>query len=511
LISPTASTDHLAVRSPVRLRPDPRRVVTKLFVPGDDAPPYGSRAAAVIDRVMAMDETAVKEMLAATLEQFEDRHTRLVETFADHFTSISHRLALSARPSLARRQLIGAYFTHEYSVEGAALFNPSIVAHPDQSGLADGRLRFVMSVRAVGEGHLSSIGFRTGVIGPDDRLELDEPGPHLVTGRHRRVLCDRALFYGKLTEEGHDDELTSYLHRNLTARFTGEELEQALDSLHPQLLTRPSVQRTIERIHEIAANNYEVAFPDDSVLDERVLWPVGPSETHGMEDARFVRFTEDADAAVGKPGEPGGGVPAPIYYATYTAYDGQHIAPQLLETSDFRTFRASQLTGSAAVNKGMALFPRRVGGRYLALSRHDRESTSLSVSDDLHSWHDPQKLQTPEFPWELVQIGNCGSPIETEAGWLMLTHGVGPMRSYAISVVLLDLEDPSRILAALPEPLLTAQPDERDGYVPNVVYSCGGLVHQDSLLLPYGMSDTGIGFARVDLPTLLERLADQRR
>jgi predicted GH43/DUF377 family glycosyl hydrolase len=488
-----APAEDLVTRTALRLRPDPSRVIVKLFVPGDDAPPYGSRAAAVIDRVMAMDETTVETVLAATLKSFEDRHSRLAETFADHFTSISHRLESGARPSAARRQLIGAYFSHEYAVEGAALFNPSIVVHPDQSGLRADQLRFVMSVRAVGEGHVSSIGFRTGVMGPGADLVMDEPGRHLVTGRHRRVLCDRSLFYGKLAEEGYDDELTAFLHRNLGARFTGDELTKALAALHPQLLTRPSVHRTIERIHEIAANNYEVEFPEENALDERVLWPVGPSESRGMEDARFVRFTETGGASV--------------YYATYTAYDGQHIAPQLLETEDFRTFRASQLAGSAAVNKGMALFPRKVGGRYLALSRHDRESNSVAFSGDLHVWRDPRPLQLPEFPWELVQIGNCGSPIETEAGWLVLTHGVGPMRTYAISAILLDLDDPYRVLAALPEPLLTAQSDERDGYVPNVVYSCGALVHQDSLLLPYGMSDTGIGIARVDLPALLDRLS----
>jgi predicted GH43/DUF377 family glycosyl hydrolase len=487
-----APAGELAARTPIRLSPDPRRVITKLFVPGDDAPPYGSRATAVINRVMAMDEKTVDMVLATTLDSFAGRHSRLADTFTDHFTSISHRLELSARPSAARRQLIGAYFTEEYAIEGAALFNPSIVAHPDQSGLREGQLRFVMSVRAVGEGHLSSIGFRTGVVGPGEALNLDNPGRHLVTGRHRQVLCDRSLLYGKLAEEGHDDEVAAFLHRNLAARFTGEELEKALEALHPQLRTRPGMHRTMERIHDIAANNYEVEFPAESALSERVLWPVGPSESHGMEDARFVRFTE-----------PDG---TQVYFATYTAYDGQHIAPQLLETTDFRTFRASQLAGPAAVNKGMALFPRQVGGRYLALSRHDRESTSLAASGDLHTWQALRTLQLPEQPWELVQIGNCGSPIETEVGWLLLTHGVGPMRTYVISAVLLDLEDPGRVLAALPEPLLTAQRDERDGYVPNVVYSCGALVHQDTLLLPYGMSDSSISIARVHLPALLDRL-----
>jgi predicted GH43/DUF377 family glycosyl hydrolase len=494
-VVPTAPTDDLVMRGPLRLRPDPCRVITKLFVPGDDAPPYGSRAAAVINRVMAMDEATVHSVLATTMLRFEARHRDLADTFADHYASISHRLDRAARPSPERRRLIGAYFSHEYAIEGAALFNPSLVAHPDQDGLQTDQLRFVMSVRAVGEGHLSSIGFRSGVIGPGDRLELDEPGRFPVTGRHHRVLCDRKLLDGILAEEGHDDELAAFLRRNLSPRFTGDELDRALATLHPQLLTRLSAQHTIERIHQIAANNYAVEFPADTALDERVLWPVGRSESRGMEDARFVRFTE--------PDEPD---TPPVYYATYTAYDGRNIAPQLLETSDFLAFRASQLTGAAAANKGMALFPRKVGGSYLALSRHDRESNALTASDDPHTWSAPRTLQVPRQPWELVQLGNCGSPIETEAGWLVLTHGVGPMRSYAIGAILLDLHDPYRVLAALPEPLIVPQEDERDGYVPNVVYSCGALVHQDALILPYGTSDTGIAFARVQLPALLERL-----
>lgn len=495
--SPTAPDDDLVVRATLRLRPDPRRVITKLFVPGDDAPPYGSRAAAVIARVMAMDEATVNSVLAAAMRRFETRHRDLAEIFTDHYASISHRLDPTARPSRERRQLIGAYFSHEYAIEGAALFNPSIVAHPDQHGLQAGQLRFVMSVRAVGEGHLSSIGFRTGVIGPGDRLEFDIPGPYPVTGRHHRVLCDRALLDGILAEEGHDDELAAFLRRNLRPQFTGDELDRALAALHPQLRIRASAHHTIERIHEIAANNYAVEFPADSSLDERVLWPVGRSESHGMEDARFVRFT--------RPDAP------PVYYATYTAYDGQHIAPQLLETSDFRAFRASQLTGAAAANKGMALFPRKVGGRYLALSRHDRESNSLAASDDPHTWPTPRTLQVPTAAWELVQVGNCGSPIETEAGWLVLTHGVGPMRSYAIGAMLLDLHDPYRVLATLPEPLITPREDERDGYVPNVVYSCGALAHQDTLILPYGTSDAAITLGRVHLPALLDRLQPTRR
>jgi predicted GH43/DUF377 family glycosyl hydrolase len=241
----------------------------------------------------------------------------------------------------------------------------------------------------------------------------------------------------------------------------------------------------------MAASNYTVEFDEGHDLSERVLWPTGPAESHGMEDARFVRFSDGDD---------------PVYYATYTAYDGSLVAPQLLATSDFRTFTVSQLSGPSARNKGMALFPRRIGGRYTALSRWDRESNAIGYSDDGHRWSEAITVQAPTHPWELIQLGNCGSPIETPAGWLVFTHGVGPMREYAIGVVLLDLDEPERLIAALSEPLLVADESEREGYVPNVVYSCGPMIHGETIVLPYGCSDSSVRTATVDLSLLLERL-----
>ncbi|MGH3794518.1 MAG: glycoside hydrolase family 130 protein [Pseudonocardiaceae bacterium] len=487
----------IVTRAPLRLWPDSQRVITKMFVPGEERPEHESRSAAVIRRVMALDEETVRDALRRTMRLFEGRHRHLENTFSEHFDSVSHRLSRETELSPQRRLLIGAYFTHEYSVESAALCNPSMVTHPDQSGLAPGQVRFVMSVRAVGEGHLSSIEFRTGVIDHGGQLQVDTPRRFVTTGRSHPPVYERALFEGKLAEFGHDDEICAVLHRRLPAQFTGAELEEMLDALHPQLLARQEAHRTIERIHWIAACNYVSEFPPDTTISERVLWPAGPAERHGMEDARFVRFAEDDGTRT--------------YYATYTAFDGGTVAPQLVETQDFRTFHISQLTGSAARNKGMALFPRRVGHRFMALSRGDGESTAIVASDDIRSWGQPRTLQTPDRAWELIQVGNCGSPIETTEGWLVLTHGVGPMRVYSVGALLLDLDHPQQVLAALPDPLLSANAVDRDGYVPNVVYSCGGLLHENILVIPYGASDTTIGIATVPLTELLNRMVPAPR
>jgi predicted GH43/DUF377 family glycosyl hydrolase len=349
-----------------------------------------------------------------------------------------------------------------------------------------------MSLRAVGEGHLSCIEFRTGVVGPGPEVRIDHPGRFLVTGRDQSPRYERELFHGVLAELGDDNESTAFVLDALPERFTQAELDTALGALGDQVLTRSTALQTMERIGRVAASNYSTAFPEDSSIGERVLWPVGPAESHGMEDARFVRFLDDGGTAT--------------YYATYTAFDGVRVAPQLLETTDFRTFRVTQLTGPAAKNKGMALFPRRVGGRYMALSRWDRESNAIVSSADLRSWGAAATLQSPEEPWELLQLGNCGSPLETPEGWLVFTHGVGPMRVYSIGAVLLDLDDPTRVRARLPVPLLAPDESERDGYVPNVVYSCGALVHGDTVVLPYGIGDREVGIAVISLRRLLDGL-----
>ena len=326
---------------------------------------------------------------------------------------------------------------------------------------------------------------------------IDKPGGLLVAGRPQPTVYERDAFRAQLAELGSDDETAHLVLDGLGPRFDKAALDQAVARLDRHVLSRKAARETVRRLAWIAANNYEVAFPEETAIDERVLVPTGPTEGHGIEDARFVRFVND-DGSV-------------MYYATYTAYDGSHVAPQLIATADFRRFRVHQLSGPAAKNKGMALFPRRIGGRYVALSRCDRESMSLATSDDLWSWGPPTTIQSPEPSWDLIQIGNCGSPIETPDGWLVLTHGVGPMRTYVIGASLLDLDDPSRVVATLPDPLLTPAPEERDGYVPNVVYSCGGMVHGEVLVLPFGFSDRAIGIALVDLTMLADRFRSSAR
>ena len=483
---------ELATRSAVRIRPEPSRVIAKLFVPGEEVPENESRTAAVIARVLSLDEHQVAEVLTRTFESFDGRHRDLRGTFVSHFETIAHRIPRGEEVSELRQLLIGSYFTHEYSIEGAALCNPSMVAHPDQDGLADDQTRFVLSARAIGEGHLSCIELRTGVVGPGTRIEVDPITPFTSLGRVLPADYDRRLFESLLSEHADDDEVVAFLHRHLPARFSAEDLDHTLRNLPDGLTSRQGTHRTIERIQWIAASTYDLEFPPDTRLSERVLWPNGPTERRGMEDARFVRFTEDGGDA--------------SYYATYTAFDGSTVVPQRLQTKDFRVFHATQFSGPAAANKGMALFPRKVGGRYLALSRWDRENTSITTSADNQTWGEAHTIQTPARSWELTQIGNCGSPIETERGWLVLTHGVGPMRTYSIGAILLDLEHPERLIASLDDPLISPDARERDGYVPNVVYSCGAMRHRDTLVVPYGISDNEIGFATVPIPALLARM-----
>ncbi len=494
--SPAVATHGLVTRSAQRLAPDPGRVIAKLFVPGEELPEHESRTALVVSRVLALSDAEVDAALSAALAAFTARHRDLRGTFADHFETIAHRIPRATPLSGPRRLLIGSYFTHEYAIEGAALCNPSMVAHPDQSGLAPGETRFVLSARGIGEGHMSCIEFRTGVAGPDGRIDLQPPGPYAGTGRVRSPHYESQQFEAMLSATGDDDEVAAFLHRHLPRRFDAVQLGQTLERLPARLTARQATHRTIERIRWIAASSYDLGFQRDTAISERVLWPNAPTERRGMEDARFVRFTDEHGAA--------------SYCATYTAFDGASVTPQRLHTTEFRTFQITQLTGPAASNKGMALFPRQVGGSYLALSRWDRESISLATSPDNQTWSIGETVHAPGRVWELTQVGNCGSPIETEAGWLVLTHGVGPMRTYSIGAILLDLDHPARVLASLPEPLITATARERDGYVPNVVYSCGAMRHQDALVIPYGTSDTAIAFATVSIPHLLDRMRSPR-
>ena len=485
--------DHpLLSRTRHRLAPDASRTVSRLFVPGQETLIRGdSRAKTVIDRVLAMTEVEADRTLARTTGRFAGRLRDLDGTLDRHFALVAHRLGAGITVSAARRRLIGAYFTQQYALEAAALFNPSIVPHPDQAGCAPGELRFVMSLRTVGEGHLSSIAFRTGTISGESAVSIDKPGPFPGTGHSRPGTGDRGVLQEKLAELGHTGEDAQLLCSLLPRRFGTAELEAAISELSRQQATRGDCTALVDRVRWVSASCYQVEFDEEHALSERVLWPGGPAESHGMEDARFVRFADGEHLT---------------YYATYTAFDGSGVASHLLETTDFRTFTVSPLAGPATQNKGMALFPRRIGSRYAALSRWDRESNAIAYSADRHRWGPAVTIQAPGRPWELIQLGNCGSPIETAAGWLVFTHGVGPMREYAIGAILLDLDEPQRLIAALPEPLLLADESERNGYVPNVVYSCGSLLHGGTVVLPYGCSDSSVRIATVDLAQLLAEL-----
>jgi len=347
-------------------------------------------------------------------------------------------------------------------------------------------------VRGIGEGHRSSIGFRTGVVDAMGQATIDEPTAYATTGRVSGALLDAEVFRTELAAAGNRGEAASYVLDALGDRFTRSDLDERLDALRANLSTRGHGADTIALIRRIADRFYTVEFPSEAALSERILWPSMEAEQAGVEDARFVRFVDD-DGAV-------------TYYATYTAYSGSHISQQLLATNDFRSFTSSPLVGQAAANKGLALFPRKIVGRYAAMSRSDRETNTVAFADHMSVWASASPCQRPVEVWEALQLGNCGPPIETEAGWLVLTHGVGPMRTYSIGAILLNLDNPTMVLGRLRRPLLSPEPDQQNGYVPNVVYSCGALVHADTLVIPYGIADGAVGIATVPVPELLDAL-----
>lgn len=482
----------IAVRVGPRLNADPRRVITKLFVPGEETAESRSRARAVIDRVLALDEGDVETSARAVVAAFGARHRDLAGTLASHFDFAAPHVAHPEKLTDARRTLLGACFTHEYSTEAAALCNPSMVAHPDQSNLDSGELRFVMTVRCIGEGHISSIGFRTGVIGPGSAVRVDEPAPFLAIGRTSGGSNQKRLFLSKLADLGDGRDEGRLLLGGLPDMFSDAELDEAISLVHTHSRDRDRMRRATAHVQQIASSGYDLEFDAETSLSERLLWPTAPTERNGMEDARLVRFSDDGEVT---------------YQATYTAYDGTSIDTKLLSTKDFRRFQITAVAGRPTRNKGLALFPRRIRGRYYAVSRWDRESLSLAGSTDGQTWEQLATIYPPSQAWDLIQVGNGGSPIETPHGWLLLTHGVGPMRSYGLGAILLDLDDPSIVLGCLRRPLLTPNADERDGYVPNVVYTCGALLHDGILTIPYGISDGAIGFAQAPLAELLTHLA----
>lgn len=477
-------------RLPVILKPDQTRVLLRPFNPGSQ-----ERAAGIMERVMRLTEEETGHLLRGVCDEFRQRHQHIGRTFLERFEQVHGALPDVGAISEERRMLVGSYFLAEYSLESAALFNPSIVPHPDQSGLPPGALRFLLSLRATGEGHVSSITFRTGTVSAGGDVEVMRPTGFLTEPRQiPNPSYEKALFGRKLGEVGVTGEFSRRVLGSLGEWFTLDDLRGALEAEQfrfPFGMTQEAHDAS-QGIWMVARSNYEVQFDAEQGLTERILFPATPSQKHGIEDARFVSFTGDDGERT--------------YYATFTAYDGSIVVPELVETSDFLRFQFRTLNGPAARNKGMALFPRTIGGRYAMLSRQDNENIFLMYSDNIHFWNEHIALLKPELPWELVQIGNCGSPIETDAGWLVLSHGVGPMRKYCIGAFLLDRDDPSRVIGRLPEPLLQPNQDEREGYVPNVVYTCGALVHNGILVMPYGLADHATGFATVALDELLSAM-----
>ena len=481
----------LVRRSPVHIAADRSRVVTRLFVPGHEGfDQQESRSTTVLHRVLALSDDEVEKSYDDVRARFEGRHHGLTETFLRHADELSDRLDPQLQLSPTRRLLLGATFTSEYAIEGAALCNPSMVTHPDQTGVRPGALRFVMSVRAIGEGHCSSIGFRTGTLTRSGDVDFDPIPTFASTGRRDdNSVLEAEAFKGELRRVHGGGDDADYVLGHLGPRFTQTEMEVRLRLLEDHVATRKQAKRTIGLMRRIAERSYSVRFEEDAPLSEQVLLSAMSAESKGMEDARFVRFVHDDGTAT--------------YFASYTAYNGIDIGQQLLETRDFLRFTSSPMVGAAAANKGLALFPRRIGGRFVALSRSDRESNTIAYTLNPCRWEEWFACQTPTESWEVVQLGNCGSPIETEAGWLVLTHGVGPMRTYSIGAILLELEEPTRVIGQLREPLLSPAPDEQNGYVPNVVYSCGALLHAGILAVPYGIGDSAIGVATVPLKELL--------
>jgi predicted GH43/DUF377 family glycosyl hydrolase len=474
-------------RTTTILKPDQSRVLLRPFTPGDS-----QRVGGIVDRIMLLPEEQVGALVDGISAEFSQRHQNIRQVFRERFEQVHELLSADGKISEPRRLLIGSYFLAEYSLESAALFNPSIVPHPDQTGLPTGALRFILSLRATGEGHVSSITFRTGIIHPDQRIEVLPTTGFLTEPRQiPNPRYEKALFARKLSELGLTGEFTRRVMNKLGESFRLEELRASLQTEQfrlPDGMTQED-QEEAQGIWMLARSNYEVQFHPEQQLCERILFPATPSQRNGIEDARFVCFRNDDGAQT--------------YYATFTAYDGRVVVPELVETSDFFHFRFITLNGPAAENKGMAMFPRKIGGLYAMLSRQDNENIYLMFSDNVHFWNERRVLLKPAFPWELIQMGNCGSPIETDAGWLVLSHGVGPMRKYCIGAFLLDRDDPAKVIGRLREPLLQPNRNEREGYVPNVVYTCGALLHNGELIIPYGLADHATGFATVPLAEVL--------
>ncbi len=495
----THAKPPLAVqRLPVKLRNDERRVITRLFAPGPPEHLYD-----IIERMSGLSESEVEARLNRVLANFEGRHRNIKGTFRQNFETVAAHCGWQQELSDKCRLLLGSYFTMEYATESAALCNPSIVRCPEQTPGDDrNKLHFVMSLRATGEGHISSVVFRKGHISTSENPEetpgnrefvVDPPPPYSSTAhiaQDQYYLKD--LFKRKLGEMAGNVTSAELVLNKLPDQFTFAQLQEAIHEARRSNFKPMMLDETCESMLWLARSNYQLTLEADATIADVVLFPQSQSESAGIEDLRLVRFTDD-DGSI-------------TYYGTYTAHNGYRNLPMLLETKNFRRIQIHTLNGICARDKGMALFPRRIDGHYVMCSRIDGHSLYIMYSDYVHFWESAELLAGPAYPWEAMLMGNCGSPMETDAGWLLITHGVGAMRRYCISAMLLDLEDPLKIIGRLRDPLLVPIEAEREGYVPNVVYSCGALLHKNKLYLPYAMSDRATTVATVPLDSLLDKL-----
>lgn len=481
-------------RKPIRVYPDPKRVIARFFFNGND------RAKEVIQRVMDISEDEAFGIISPLLQEYSKRHRNITRVLNRHCSKLKPLIAdLNIdydTLTVYRKLLIGSYFTHEYSIESAAFFNPSIVDDPDQSELKDGEKRMIISFRAVGEGHISSITFRRALIDKNNDITVLPAGSYIDEAEIvRNAVYNKKLFFDKAVATQINIDVLKEVEGKLDHHFEYSNLRSII--LDSQKLQEDDFKKLeYDKVLWLADSYYEIVFSLDTDISDRVIFPISEYERKGIEDARFVEFKHEDGSCV--------------YYATYTAYDGALIMPKLLQTNDFYNFKIMPLYGAGAQNKNLALFPRKINGKYVMISRIDGCNNYIMYSDKINIWEKPVLLQKPKFTWEFIQIGNCGSPIETEAGWLMITHGVGPMRRYVLGASLLKLDDPEVEIGRLIEPMLIPNSDEREGYVPNVLYSCGAIVHNGKLIIPYGISDSSTGFATVDLGELINKLIEDK-
>ena len=480
----------LVDRSPIKVYPDPKRVIARFFFSQDE------RAKELILRVMALSEEDVFTIISPLLQEYSRRHrniTKILNRHCDKVKRLFTEVGIDyAELNQFRKLLIGSYFTHEYSIESAAFFNPSIVEDPDQTELVEGQKRMIISFRAVGEGHISSIVFRRALVEKNGDLYVLPAGNYIDEAEIvRNAVYVKKFFFGKAEDSNIDNNVLGNVKSKLGDKFEYQELRNVIVALKNEQ-TSDEAKLDYDKVLWLSDSYHDISFSKDTDISDRVIFPISEFEKKGIEDARFVKFTNDDGST--------------IYYATYTAYDGQMIMPKLLQTTDFYDFKICPLYGAGAQNKNLALFPRKINGKFVMMSRIDGWNNYIMYSDKILVWESPELLQQPHAAWEYIQIGNCGSPIETEDGWLIITHGVGPMRRYCLGASLLKLDDPSVEIGRLSEPLIVPNKDEREGYVPNVLYSCGSIIHNKKLIIPYGLSDYCSSFATVDINALLDKL-----